>query len=231
MEARIISIGTLAANPLWGERGAARTGHATTTLITAGDRRILVDPSLPAQALVARLGERARVEPRDITDVFLTSFQPDVRRALPVFDGAAWHIHGEEREAVGVAMAQRLKSMAQRDEEAEEQADLARVLTADVAILQRCRPAPDSLADGVDLFPLPGVTPGMCGLLLAGARHTTLICGDAVPTIEHVEQGKVLPMAVDVDRAKESFKDAIEIADLLILGRDNLVVNPTKRPF
>ena len=40
MDIRVISIGTLSANPLWGEREAVRTGHATTTLIQAGQRTI-----------------------------------------------------------------------------------------------------------------------------------------------------------------------------------------------
>jgi glyoxylase-like metal-dependent hydrolase (beta-lactamase superfamily II) len=102
-------------------------------------------------------------------------------------------------------------------------------------VLKKCEPAPDHIADEkgerIDLFPLPGITPGLTGLIIAGSRHTTLVCGDAVPTVEHLEQGKVLTPAADVDRARESFAEAVEIADLLVLGRDNLVVNPTKRPF
>jgi hypothetical protein len=58
-----------------------------------------------------------------------------------------------------------------------------------------------------------------------------MICGDAIPTIEHLEQGKVLPWSENLDQAQESFKEAIEIADMLVLGRDNMVMNPTKRPF
>jgi glyoxylase-like metal-dependent hydrolase (beta-lactamase superfamily II) len=98
-------------------------------------------------------------------------------------------------------------------------------------VLRKFVAAEDSIAEHVDLFPLPGVTPGLCGLLLEGARHTTLICGDAVPTVEHLEQGQVLTNAADVTRARESFQEAVEIADLLVLGRDNIAVNPTKRPF
>ena len=75
------------------------------------------------------------------------------------------------------------------------------------------------------------MTPGLCGLVVATPRFTTLICGDAVPTLEHLEEGKVLSGAADVDKARESFAEVIEIADLIILGRDNVVVNPTKRPF
>lgn len=225
-EVRVISIGALAAHPLWNERTPARTGHATTTLITAGDRRILVDPSLPAQALVARLRERANVGPEQITDVFLTCFKPDVRRAIQAFEDASWWIAEAERESVGVALLQR----AQEADDAGD-AELRDALALDVAIMRRCAAAPDALAERVDLFPLPGVTPGMSGLLVAHPRHTLLICGDAVPTVEHLERGAVLPSAADVSLAQESFREAIEIADLIVPGRDNLVVNPARRPF
>lgn len=234
MDIRVISIGALAAHPLWGERGAVRTGHATTTLIVSESRRVLVDPGLPAQALAARLGERANLAPKDITDVFLTSFHPETRRGLLAFESARWWIHAPEREAVGVALAQRVKAM-KTGEGIEagggHDQELLHALQQDIAILQRCEAAPDELAPRVALFPLPGVTPGLAGLLLEDLRHTTLICGDALPTIEHLEQGKVLSPASSVDQARASFEEALEIADLLILGRDNLVVNPTKRPF
>lgn len=226
----VISIGAMAANPLWGERAAARTGHATTTLIVAGESRILVDPGLPAPALLARLEERARLSAADITDVFLTSFQPDVRRALAAFEDAKWWISETEREAVGVPMAAQLKRLSE-EEGRDEDGSLRTLLQQDIALLQRCRPSPQSLARGVDLYPMPGVTPGLSGLLLADARFTTLVCGDAIPTREYLEQGKVPPTAADVVKARESFAEALEVADLLVLGRDNIAVNPAKRPF
>jgi glyoxylase-like metal-dependent hydrolase (beta-lactamase superfamily II) len=226
MDVRVISIGALAAHPLWNERGAVRTGHATTTLIRTGDRAILVDPGLPEVALVPRLRDRANITPGEITDVFLTSFRPDTRRAIQTFPDADWWIGESEREGMGLPLVDALRRAADGGDE-----ELQQMISLDVALLQRCKAAPDSLAERVDLFPLPGVTPGLCGLLIAGARHTTLICGDAIPTIEHLEQGKVLPNCADGEAASGSFSEAIEIADLLILGRDNLVVNPTRRPF
>ena len=59
--------------------------------------------------------------------------------------------------------------------------------------------------------------------------RTVLIAGDAVATIEHLEQGKVLPHCVNLAQAQESFKEAIEIADVIIPGRDNIVLNPLRR--
>lgn len=245
MDFKVISIGALPANPLWGERSPVRTGHATTTLVRSnavGEAskpvNILVDPGLPGPAMVARLGERTGLEPDAITHVFLTTFHPETRRAIEVFSDAEWLISPREREWVGVPLAQSLGRLAetQRAAEAagetldEDQQRMLEVLRRDVAVLQRCKPAPDKLAEGVDVFPLPGVTPGCTGLLLSG-RETTLICGDAVATAEHLEQGKVLPSCEDREQAKESFAEAIEIADLLVPGRDNVVVNPTRRPF
>ena len=234
MEFRIISIGCLPAHPLWNERSPVRTGHATTTLISAGKRKILVDPGLPPQMLAARLNDRAGISPQDITDVFLTSFAPDVRRGLQLFDGATWHISETEREVVGVNIATALKDLVMRREDqggVAKDESLREILEQDIAMLSKCKNAPDSLVERVDLFPLPGVSPGMCGLLLSHARHTVLVCGDAIPTVEHLEQGKSPSPVPDLQAAKASFEEALEIADLLILGRDNIVVNPTKRPF
>ncbi len=237
MDIRVISIGALGANHLWNEREPKRTGHATTTLVRSGRAVILVDPGLPAPALKARLGERANLDPKDVTHVFLTSFAPECRRAIELFDRAEWLLSEAERETVGVPLAQSLHRLAQTREDLEaageafdeDQAAMLEILRRDVAVLSRCRPAPDSLAAGVDLFPLPGVTAGMCGLLLGEASRTTLVCGDAIPTQDHLEQGKVLATCWDRAKAQESFSEAVEIADLLVLGRDNAVMNMTRR--
>ncbi len=108
VEYRIISIGTLAAHPLWDEQGQVRTGHATTTMISADGAHILVDPSLPAQALLARLSERAGVEACRITHVFLTSADPLHRRGLAAFDDAAWLAFETELDAVKATIIEQI---------------------------------------------------------------------------------------------------------------------------
>ena len=222
-EFRIISLGTLAAHSLWNERGDVRTGHATTTLITSGSANILVNPALPPQAMMARLSERTPLKSADITHVFLTSFDSDHRRAVRLFEDAQWHLHEPEREAAAARFAStRAEAIEAGD------AELANLVNQEIAVLDQCEIAPDSLAPNIDLFPLPGVTAGTCGLLIAMPRLTALICGDAIPTIEHLLQGKVLPTSTSIAQAQESFKEAVEIADLLVLGRDNLVLNPLR---
>jgi len=221
---RVISIGALAAHPLWDEKGDVRTGHTTTTLINAGDAHILVNPSLPSQILAARLSERTRLRPEQITHVFITTFTLEHYRGLPLFRRAAWLVHEPEKLAAETALNDQLERAREgRDP------DLIRTVKEHLALLERCRTADDSIAPGVDLFPLPGLSPGTCGLILAQPASTILICGDALPTFEHLEQGKVLPTCIDLDQAQESFREAIEIADVLILGRDNLCFNPVRR--
>ncbi len=227
-EVRVISIGTLAANPLWDEKVPVRAAHATTTLIRSGDRTILIDPGLPDRVLSGRLFERAGIKPGDVTHVFLTSFRPDVFRGILAFDKAKWWISQEEREQIGVPLVEKLQEAA-----AAEDAELKAALELDVGILRRCDPAPDELAPHVSIFPLHGVTPGLTGVLVAmpgagGGGATILVAGDAIPTVEHLERGMVIDSAVNVTQALESFGEAVEIADIIIPGRDNLVVNPVK---
>ena len=228
MDIRVISIGALGTNHLWNEREPRRTGHATTTLIRAGEAVILVDPGLPAPALKARLGERVNLEPKDITHVFLTSFKADTCRGLPLFENAQWLVSEAEREAVGMPLAMMLKRAAEEEGPGSE---VVRELEVQVAMLARCEVAPDKITPHVSLFPLPGVTPGLAGLLLAYPSRTTLIAGDAVATTEHLEQGKIIDDVYNLKQAQESFAEAIEVADVIIPGRDNVQINPTKRPF
>ncbi len=226
---RVISLGALDAHPLRGESRPVRTGHATTTLILSGDNAVLVDPGLPPAALEQRLGERVGMIPSQITHVFLTSFKPDTCRGILLFDNAQWLIAEAEREAVGVPLAQTAKAIALEGDEIDGR--LRAELEMQINVLQRCRPAEDRIVPGLDLFPLPGVTPGLCGLLMTEANQTTLICGDAIPTLEHLERGEVPAHSASVEKAKESFAEAVEIADVLVLGRDNMLTNPVRKNY
>jgi len=223
---RVISIGAIASHPLWQERGEVRPAHATTTLIESGESRILVDPSLPEKFLLPRLHERTGLGPERITHVFLTSFHPMRRRGLAAFAHAPCVVPELERDLVGADLVGRFKEAIQLHDE-----DLATALRAEIDLLERCRPAPDRLAPGVDLFPLPGVTPGSAGALIALPRATVLIAGDAVATEEHLYAGQILTPCFDLEQAKASLAEAAEIADLIVCGRDNAVLNPSRRPF
>jgi len=223
LEYRVLSIGTLSANPLWDEREPARTGHATTVLIRSGKSTIVVDPGLPPAALGARFAERTNIALDEVTHVFLTAFTPEHTRGLHLFERASWLVHAPEREAAEDLLS-RLRAEARRSRE---QA-LLEHLEHELHHLSRCADADDRLAPGVDLFPLPGVTPGTCGLLLSLPALTVLVTGDAVASEDHLARGQVLPHSQDLTKAQESFREAIEIADLLIPGRGNVSVNPLR---
>jgi len=223
MDYRIISIGALSVHELWPHQGEARSPHATTTLIQASGRNILVDPALPAEALTARLKERAGLGTDSISDVFLTNFRPAHRMGLTAFTNARWLINEEEREAVGQQL------VAQFQQEQDE--DKRSTMEQEIALLKHCTAAPQQIVEGVDIFPSAGFTPGTCGLILSFQQMTAVVAGDAVATDEHLKQGRVLRGAWDAEQAKESLKEAIEIADVIIPGHDNILLNPTKRYF
>src|SRR3954466_12551040 len=215
----IISIGTLSRNRLWGESQAVRTAHATTTLIRSGKRVILIDPGLPAPALAARLFERTGLRPEQIDTVFLTNFRPAHRAGLALFGHAKILIHENEQQATRQHL-ERLMS-----EAPEEDID-RKFLRQELELLDETKAAEDALAPLVDLFPLPGYTPGTCGLLLKLPTTTVMLAGDAVATQEHFLAGQVLPDAYDIAAAQESMREVYEIADLIIPGSDNLFMNP-----
>ena len=60
-------------------------------------------------------------------------------------------------------------------------------------------------------------------------NSTALIAGDAVATEEHLNQGRVLRGALDVAQARESLAEVVEIADVVVPGHDNVLLNPTRR--
>ncbi len=224
MDYRIISIGALSRHELWNEAGATRSAHSTCTLIRSEKRVILVDPGLPAQIIGARLAERAGIELKQVTDVFMTNFRPAHRWGLNGLEHADWYVSEAERETMGV----RLVEQFQREEK---ESDSWEILKRDIELLQKCKAAPDQLARGVDLFPSYGFTPGTCGLLLALPGHTVVVAGDAIATQEHLEQGRVLRGAYDAQAAMDSMVEIVEIADLIIPGHDNIQVNRSRRQY
>lgn len=214
----IISIGTLSRNPFWGETGAVRASHATTTLIREGNAHLLVDPSLPPEVLGHRLHERMGLGPSQIDRIFLTNFRPIHRRGLPMFPDAEWLIPREERESVEA----HLKSVI-ADAETRGDIETRREAEEELALLGRTVPAPDKLSASVHLFPSPGVTPGAAALLVPEA-HTWVIAGDAIITREHYEEGRIFERCVNPEQARESFVEIAEVADVIVPGHGNLFI-------
>jgi len=218
---KIISIGTLSKNPLWDEQEAVRTPHATTTLVITDKENILVDPSLPSRVLDARLYERAGIHIQAITTVFLTTFRAYHRMSIPAFDGAKWYIHEQEKEYAQGYLEDMLSRI--RQDASQEQ---RRFVEDDLAVLKRCKAAPDKLADQVEIFPSPGASAGGCSLILTPPIGTVVIAGDAIISQEYLENGRVWDSSYDLDQARQSLRDVVEVADIIIPGHDNEIVMP-----
>jgi len=200
----VLVIGDLAKNTYWGEKADVRQEYATATLVRAADMVLVVDPGWPAEVMRSALYYRAGLEPQAVTHVFLTHFDPAHCGGAGLFEKAKWWIYEEEI----------------RWAEAEPAAgDPGR------AVLKRVHPAPEKLAPGVDLFPTFGHTPGHASLLAYTAMETLVVAGDAVLTREHFEHGDLGEGPWDLVKAKESFGDVMEIADLVVPGHDNLFVS------
>lgn len=214
----VISIGTLSRNLLWKESEPVRTPHATTTLIRAGKRTILVDPGLPGQILAARLYERTGLQPDAVDTIFLTNSKHAHRGGVPAFAKAKVLMHPIERERA-------LLDLSVRIEEADDEDDRL-VLANEAKALNAIRPAEDNLAPQVDLFPLFGYTAGTCGILVTSTTQTILLAGDAVASTDHLLAGQVLPGCFDLGAAKESLQEVYEIADVIVPGHDNILLNP-----
>lgn len=215
----IISIGTLSRNRIWNETDPVRTAHATTSLIRAGKKTILVDPGLPPPALAARLNERTGMKPDQIDLVFLTNFRQAHRAGLALFPKATILIHEIERDFARTDLESLLEDAPPEDED-------RRHFQRELELLEKLTIADDKIAPGVDLFPLFGYTPGTSGLLVAAPTTTLLIASDAVPTLDHFLAGQVLPDSKNIKQAQEAMAEVYEIADLIVPGHDNLFVNP-----
>ncbi|NNM88809.1 MAG: MBL fold metallo-hydrolase [Phycisphaerae bacterium] len=219
MEIIVVSIGTLSQNPFWQETHAVRTPHATTTLVRDNDRVILVDPSLPAQALEARITERAGINAAAVTDIFLTNWRPAHRRALTAFAHASWWMLESEIQTAQQALERAAVHVPPNSDD-------RKVIEDEKSLLARVKPAPDKITQAVGIFPLPGFTPGQCGLLLELPTSTVIIAGDAVATAAHFAHGRVLPGCFDIEQAQECLTELYNLADLIVPGHDNLFVNP-----
>ena len=178
-----------------------------------------MDPGLPPAIQGPRLNERVGTDPSKIDTIFLTNFRPAHRHGLSAFPKARIFLHEAERDAVREHLELLLEKL-------EDDVEAKKVVRDELAILGRTHGAPDKLSTQIDLFPLPGYTPGTCGLLVSDAASTTLIAGDAVPTRDHLLAGQVLPDPADLAAAQESMREAYEIADLIVPGHDNIFQNP-----
>ncbi len=213
----ILNIGALSKNRFWGETQALRTAHATSTVIQAGEKKILVDPSIPSKMLDARLFERSGMHIGDIDMVFLTNFNPAHRLGLAAFYGAAWLMHAPQIDHSRQYLQDLLEHLHRNRVE-----DI-RMIEDELSLLDNIRPPGERLADGVEIFPSPGPTAGSCSLILTQMIGTVIIAGDAIVNRDYLQHGRVHESCYDAKAAIDSMQDILEVADIVIPGHDNLI--------
>lgn len=213
----IISIGCLSRNRLWNEAKPVRVPHATTTLVRDGPTSLIVDPSLPPQALEKLLFDRTGLAPGQVDMVFLTCFRPVHRRGLDLFAGK--EIFMGEREIESVR-----RHLDETEDSGPDDPDVLSLIQSEREYLNHLRPAPDRFTPQVHLFPTSGPTAGSCSLLLVPPTRTIAIVGDAILTRDHLEAGMVFEQSHDAEAAKDSLTELLEIADVIVPGHDNIVI-------
>ena len=216
VEFSIISIGTLSQNSLWDEQSPVRTAHATTTLVVDGDRRILVDPSVPGKIIEARFFERTGKDLESVTDVFCTTLRPIHRRGIDALPNAKWWTSELELNTYRNHLETMLDSAQRLSIED------AKVVKADIELLANFKPAPDKFSPQIELYPLYGASPGSSGLLLTPPTSTIIIAGDAVATGEHLKAGRLWRGVQDTTASAETLRDLIELAGVVVPGHDNV---------
>ena len=199
----VLAIGTLAKNKYWNEKAPVRQEYSTVTLIRSDDVVLVIDPGWPPAVLKSALFYRSGLEPEAVTHVFLTHFEAAHAAGAVLFDKAKWLVYDEELRYAEAELAAN---------------DSGR------AILARLQPAPEKFAPGVDIFPTFGHTPGHASVLVYTAMQTTIVAGDAVLTRDHFEHGDLGEKPWDLEKAKASFQDVLEIADIIVPGHDNIFV-------
>ncbi len=198
----ILAIGTLSKNRFWDEKSPVRQEMATATLVRSEEVVLVVDPGWPPEVLEAVLFYRAGLKASDVTHVFVTHIDPAHIIGIGLFPKAKWMAHSEE-------LVYAKAEMADDDTMA--------------SVLRKMRKAPDRIAPGVEIFPTPGHSPGHTSLMVNTPVTTTMLAGDVVLTRDYLEHGDLGPTLYDRDRAEESFREVLEIADLIVPGHDNLL--------
>lgn len=220
VEYTVISIGALSRNRLWDESARLRTSHATTTAVFDADKIILVDPSLPPQALGPVFNERTGKRLADVTDVFCTTLRPVHRRSILALSDATWWAHADEIESHRRKLTDLLDSARRMNP-----ADAVQV-EADLKLLEAFRPAPERMTDQVTVYPMAGASLGSAGLLLTPPTMTVVVAGDAVLTAGHMLAGQVGEGCEDRDKALATLRDVLELADVIVPGHDNVCFAP-----
>lgn len=202
---KTLTLGHLSRNKFWGESDNAQYHSvvATTTLVQADGVNILVDPTLPVHQTEALLRRSAGLGREDIHIVFATHYHGDHRVDADAYPNAKQYMS-----AASLADAQT----------AIEEVRQGRGVPAFVVGLEVFAPAPQTLAPGVELYPLPGHTDGNTGLMLDAPEGKVLLAGDTIMGEEYFCAGQGYWFNTSAEKTHASILRAAEDADMVVPG-------------
>jgi glyoxylase-like metal-dependent hydrolase (beta-lactamase superfamily II) len=192
----IITIGNLSRNQYWGEPNdkAFREVLCTTTLITAGGIRLLVDPSMASPDGMAReLNRRTGLKLDDVTAIFITHEHGDHVAGLANFPKQTWY----------------------------SSAQTAEVLNRGNRFAKQIEPAPNVLFEAIEVVPTPGHTRGHHSLCFQCDGKRIVVAGDAVPTLDFWRDRRSFYNAVNPEQGSRTMDAIAKMADIVVPGHDN----------
>ena len=199
----IITIGHLTRNIYWGEdnRLVLHPCIATCTVVESEYGNILIDPSLPADALAKELYDQTGIKAEDIAYVYSTHCHLDHWTGTEAFKNAKICMPKED-----LAYLKEDRSLYDgvRGKEIDRMIGIS-----------------DELVPGFRLIPLPGHSLGLHGLLFEGPEGKILATGDACMGYEYFNAKRGYFWSADYKLSCESLEKAAELADIIIPGHGN----------
>lgn len=200
----VLTIGHLSRNRFWGESEdkGYRKPLATCTLIQTGTENIIVDPSLPDEAMQEALFDGSGLKPEQITKVYTTHMHFDHYVSPGLFANAYWYMAGKDLQSIKDSWSEYRQAWK----------------SASKDIIDSYHPARDELVPGVAVIPLPGHTAGLSGLLFQAPEGNVLVTGDAVMTKEFFKDLRPYFFCWDMEHSIQSMVTSAKAADVIVPG-------------
>ena len=192
----IVTIGNLSRNRYWGEPDdkPLRDAICTCTLISGEGLVLLVDPSIPAKADMAKeLDRRTGLKPDAIAAVFVTHEHADHFAGIETFPKAVWYAA----------------------------APVAQILNRNPKFTRKFEPAPRNLFGSVDVIPTPGHTQEHHSLRFDCEGRSIVIAGDSVATRDFWRERRSYYNAVDPALGARTMDQLASFASYIVPGHDN----------
>ena len=195
----LLNIGQFSRNRYWGESDekSYRGAICTTTVLSHDGKHMIIDPGFDAKQMPGIINARTGLSAEDISTVYITHSHADHFMGLEIFVNADIYSAPDCYEEINSQLA--------------EKSEMAK----------KVLPAPESPFPGVKLLPLPGHTPGLCGLLFDAAEGRVVVAGDSVMTRDFFRDARGYFNSLDFEQSTQTIKKLYDIADVIVPGHDN----------